>query len=68
MFLQGSKTSTDAKVGGGRLLAGGAKGREVETGAVALVRLITPTTLLDCFGRRKKEDLGNSRGYKLAIA
>ena len=38
LLTQGSNTSTDVNAGGERPLAGGAKGREVETGAVAPVQ------------------------------
>ena len=56
LLLQGLIISTDLKVGGGRPLAGGAKGREVETGAVARVRyLLTSKTLLVCLGTGNKD-------------
>lgn len=40
LLLQGSNTPTDVEAGGGPPLAGGAKGREVETGAVARVQYL----------------------------
>ena len=69
MLLHGLNTSADVKAGGGRPLAGGAKGREVETGAVARLKLLHQKTLLDCFEKREKRSKrGHLRSWELATA